>query len=1181
MTKLSNDTNNDFIENIEKALSLSTSNISPLFLLYDIWKYNENTYPDKYKALYTYFANLFYNELKIIGGAFSVLEKFSNTPLLLFRKDRNYNNDVKESDFFWLPYEVKYYDKNAANLIDTTFLSTRESQRLDKLGPDFLRYINAILAGEGYDFKSFTNKQERHNKLPLIYCDSAEIIIYCLCYIIILEKYKKANSYLANIFSQDHIESLSFDSHDNVAVKSFILENQSDSFFDQFLKKIGNLPETFFPRLDLHISSTPEQIKVTLENLISSNFKITNFSNYDESLGLIHKYARFPIIPYLLIYLFKNDKEDNGNQNIYPCHLVFPVWNSYTFKPNIKLNKEIVTDSKVIFALLTVEDNFYSNSEESYNNFSILSSIIHKLGYITSDTVFYNKFATKSIEKQATRAAISQVMARNTSHNIGAHVMNKLVDSNFLANLNLLDENQFKSYKSETGIEKDKVESDIFKQIANFNNYVKCRMDYLADVTFGTPMMQTNKYAFRDLYKELDKVRLLLENITGLSHFPYKITFTKNGKPLSDEDDLLVAIPNDILGMQAFYNILENIIRNTAKHSKNKPALVDFTVNFRDELDDSLNDALKNEQRKILNDLIIVEVFDNVIVKSDIAAEDNGNPDEQKKYKEILSKQNNVDLDAIDTLLSTKIDWLVFHQNVKINADILEDYKLRTSSLGVIEMDASAAYLRKRDVSYINNDNYNILHDDFCSCNTGNNKGENPKGTHCRNFLKAFRKENTKADYNILHEDGKSETKTERGSVLGYRFFLLRPEVVLVVTDCKEDENWKQSKDELKKAGIWIKSPAKFKEELGEGVVYAHDFVIHDCLSEVKVEIKSKEDSIKEFNILEYYRTSLPLRIIDASKDVIKTKLKGDIAEKENANGISAKTNKKHTVWEEFCWEKWEEKLLKNKNIQCEKENCAKHIIDIGNSINTDVCLNIVLLDHLYPMYSDGKTVDEINKNAREYWEQNSNAFHLEALSSLAQSRLPDFFESSEKVGNDKKLQSYIRFLIKNENSSTYKKLVEAGLSKVIVIDERIQEAADKANNKFMGLLLREQFTKMNVYVPKISLDLGANSYDIKLISEIEKEIKDNITNSETDFIIIHYSILERMYKKEEINKKTFELIGDNKINVIITSGRGVPENMDKRMRFVNLSSIISAFVEIRSKYVINYLLNTSRKIKI
>ncbi|MBK7683460.1 MAG: hypothetical protein IPJ26_13805 [Bacteroidetes bacterium] len=126
----------------------------------------------------------------------------------------------------------------------------------------------------------------------------------------------------------------------------------------------------------------------------------------------------------------------------------------------------------------------------------------------------------ESIEKQATKSAISQVMARNMSHNIGSHVMNKLIGD--LRSLELLDfEKDKTSYKSSKLTElhskiEEKLKKDdwynkandklkgralkneiALKLISDFNSYVKCRMDYLADLTFGTPAMLSSKMSIR------------------------------------------------------------------------------------------------------------------------------------------------------------------------------------------------------------------------------------------------------------------------------------------------------------------------------------------------------------------------------------------------------------------------------------------------------------------------------------------------------------------------------------------------------------------------------------------------------------------------------------------------------------------------------------------------------------
>ena len=48
--------------------------------------------------------------------------------------------------------------------------------------------------------------------------------------------------------------------------------------------------------------------------------------------------------------------------------------------------------------------------------------------------------------------------------------------------------------------------------------------------------------------------------------------------------------------------------------------------------------------------------------------------------------------------------------------------------------------------------------------------------------------------------------------------------------------------------------------------------------------------------------------------------------------------------------------------------------------------------------------------------------------------------------------------------------------------------------------------------------------------------------------------------------------------NVIVTSGRGEPDGLPPSVRFINLSSVITALVSVRSKYLTNQIFHLSRK---
>lgn len=674
-----------------------------------------------------------------------------------------------------------------------------------------------------------------------------------------------------------------------------------------------------------------------------------------------------------------------------------------------------------------------------------------------------NYFQLTLVQKHATRAAISQVMARNTSHNIGAHVMNKLIDG-----IENIDINNFTNYKPCTDILSED-DQNKFKQIAFFNSYLKCRMDYLSDISFGTPLMQTNKYAFNELFKEFDKVRLLLEHISGLSDFNYTIKFKKNGEDFTTEEDLLVAIPNDILGTQAFYNILENIIRNTAKYSdksKVEDENVVFTINF-------INRAAKDsptEINKILIDYIAVEVYDNVSVVN---------------IEDLVKKQNN-----------------------NLNDDILSDNKLRSSSLGLVEMGASAAYLRKREVGLINDSKYNIMHDNSWQSYDGH-----------KYFLKAFNKVEGQHNY------------------LAYRFFLLCPAVVLVITNEKCNNI-----DELKKQGIWIVTTENFEKHLSSCKVYNHEFVVFD---------KDCENKIKES--INNNKTSLPIRILKIEQSELKELL--------NTNC----KNKILDIWEKFCWETWEKEL---KNIYSKDYVYIITSVDLESLKITSKKYYAIFLDH--------------NKYWTDY-ESSTKIDYLDALSTKAFQKLPKYPQYKNNISK------FFGTLYQNELQRN--KIIESVLSKTLIIDERIQcQIENTVTHQKKGIISPITYVKSPFFVfnekeiKESKFNLSAKTFCEDYCNALKKYVcYYNKIFKKPDFIVIHYSILERIFNDNEnkinaINIFLDNLIYENSPQIIITSGRGTLKNLSHKVRFVNLSPLITSFVEIQSKYYGNYLLHSSRK---
>ncbi|MBP8114624.1 MAG: hypothetical protein KAY50_04650 [Chitinophagaceae bacterium] len=728
--------------------------------------------------------------------------------------------------------------------------------------------------------------------------------------------------------------------------------------------------------------------------------------------------------------------------------------------------------------------------------------------------------------KQAIKSAISQVMARNSSHNIGSHVMNKLINGKTLKQLNLVElyskknKDQKFNYHSLIEIESLGEEAETYHQLAIFNNYVKCRMDYLSDITFGTPLMQTTKKVY-DLFEELDKVRLLLENISGLTEFHYKIKFTFNGGDI--DKNLSLALPNDILGCQALYNIIENVIRNTAKHSKNKEKAVDdngnkmiiFTINIKEIEKDVPAEVQCAECYE-------VEIFDNVPVESgDKEFKTDDEIIELKNYVEDYNKYNDIKISEATPV--SNIAYLVYSQNKKLNDSILQDNNsLRASGLGLIEMEASASYLRKLDISNIESDAYNIAY----------NKAIYNKVSNNLNIVKAFKA-------------GKDE------NYLGYRFFMLRPAEVLVVTN-NELEN--VSTNDWLKLGVKITGINDFKTSLEGGkVVYNHQFLVFDDDS-VKEIIELTEKKViegKEYE-LSVYKTSLPLRVLKI----------------ENVNTLFGSD---FTSMELMLWAKWQSVFNTT-----------------GTTLFIDNIKNPPIANHTAFVFFNHVGEDETPKNKKivqDILNDDNETGYFEALSSKAQTALPNFNVYS-KVNTEislKPIQKYLNY-VAAENTEQ-KKMLESCVAKIIVIDERVQAAC---NGDYMGVLFRNLYNKSMIFVPeykeeqKKGINLAALSYDDKLVAKIKNYVC-NQEMKQSDFVIFHYSILERMFANHLHDKLVSEInnyldILSTKVSVVITSGRGTPKGLTKTVRFVNLSPILSALVEVRSKYLINGILYSSRK---
>ncbi|MDO4729365.1 MAG: hypothetical protein Q4B43_10245 [Bacteroidota bacterium] len=677
------------------------------------------------------------------------------------------------------------------------------------------------------------------------------------------------------------------------------------------------------------------------------------------------------------------------------------------------------------------------------------------------------------------------------------------------------------------------------QQVANLFSYVTNRCLYLNEATYDVSNMVGIKRVYGELFKELDVNRILLNHISAIDNFRYKINFQHNGKKLDDNNDISVSLPADALGAQAFYNIIENIIRNTAKHNNSKTDdVIKFTVNF---IDETLNEKEPFYEE---NKYYRVEIWDDMPIIMDKAKLDKEieNIKKEDKYYEYFGiTKDKDDSKTIKGTISSSggterkeepeiknaSDLLVFKQNNRMNNSIInpKDHTLRTNSLGLIEMEASAAFLRQIDISEIESNYYTIY---------GNNKYYNRiEGKDYPYFIQAFKKEVAKDSY------------------LGYRFYMKKPEKFLIISKNKFAED---KKKQLLNNGITIINRKEFKKSL-EGntpTYYNHEFALlvgedtsNDSDSPFKFFFESREAKKRQKQMIE--RTAelslLPERLMRVDEEFVKC-----LGEYELKEGML-------DDFEKRIWGQWMKPIDKDWN---------PGDFNIGTTINEgdENKHSLVLFDHFSTR--DKEKFSELSDDNKYPY--------CEPLSSSGQQKLPLF---NNLKGQERPLTGYVTNVKNAEDKYVHKLLWEAYDNRVLVIDERVQRFALES---YDGYPLIPIFKRMNVIIPDSendSINLEANIYDNALVKKIEEFIDNEIETS--DFMLVHYGVLERM-GQEEINKNLKKW--GKQTRVIITTGRGKHSlsELPDEVSYVNLSAVLNAFRDNRNKYLINYIINQSRR---
>jgi len=278
------------------------------------------------------------------------------------------------------------------------------------------------------------------------------------------------------------------------------------------------------------------------------------------------------------------------------------------------------------------------------------------------------------------KAAMAAIMSRNGSHNIGSHVLSAV--SNKINDLG-----------------DDKV---LF-------NYIQERMDFIAQITTEVSKWTLPTAFVQDVMRRFYMQRHLLNHISsseGLTAYEFQKRNEENIptnkvnnkliiKILNGDNEIIVgpennsaektlndfvqiAVPGGIIGQQAFFTILENIIRNTAKHNwanstfnKDAENLI-LAIKYIDDPD---------------KDYILFKIYDNV---SDV-------------FNGLDIKDDEKEQVALQLLPYDIQEKIPLHQliNKKLICSFIDETngQLRNENWGLAEIKICAAFLNKKEIT--------------------------------------------------------------------------------------------------------------------------------------------------------------------------------------------------------------------------------------------------------------------------------------------------------------------------------------------------------------------------------------------------------------------------------------------------------------------------------------------------
>lgn len=219
--------------------------------------------------------------------------------------------------------------------------------------------------------------------------------------------------------------------------------------------------------------------------------------------------------------------------------------------------------------------------------------------------------------RHATKAAFGAIASRNLSHNFGSHVIPALTKYEWPVGS--------QAARTEIAAKAETVfgDNDCFR---DFLQYLQTRMDFISRLTSDWPASRQPLDIVDDVLLEWAKQRWLIDNIVrdnGYSTNTMTISLRIRGvnamqgvaeyklypdlklTPGASPVGVMAGINGGTVGAHAIYAILENLIRNTAKHSSNPS-----------EQGNKLNITITVEPDKTLDGYLRISYVDNLTPSS-------------------------------------------------------------------------------------------------------------------------------------------------------------------------------------------------------------------------------------------------------------------------------------------------------------------------------------------------------------------------------------------------------------------------------------------------------------------------------------------------------------------------------------------------------------------------------------